>query len=71
VLNNIFRFISRHKLSIAVVGLLLTFGILGEQTKLVLSGQIAKVPTSNLIVQDHQDSSGTTLLSQLREVRTQ
>jgi hypothetical protein len=71
VLNNIFRFISRHKLSIAVVGLLLTFGILGEQTKLVLSGQIAKVPTSNLLVQDHQDSSGSTLLSQLREVRTQ
>lgn len=71
MLNNIFRFISRHKLSIAVVGLLLTFGILGEQTKFVLSGEIAKVPTSNLLVQDHQDSSRTTLLSQLREVRTQ
>ncbi|AFY36020.1 hypothetical protein [Calothrix sp. PCC 7507] len=71
MLNNIFRFNSLQKLSIPVVGLLLTLGIVGEQTRPVLSEQIEKVPTSTALVQNYQDNSGTTLLTRLREVRTQ
>ncbi len=64
--NNIFRFTSLHKLSIAVVGLVLTLGMVGEQTKPVFSEQVR---TSNVLVPDNQDSVGTTLLTRLREVR--
>jgi hypothetical protein len=71
VLNKIYQFCSLRQLSVPVVGLLLTLGIVGEQTKPVLSQQIDAGSTSTALVQDHQDSSETTLLKQLREVRTQ
>lgn len=71
MLNNIYQFCSLRQLRIPVVGLLLTLGIVGEQTKPVFSQQIEAGSTSTAIVQKHEDGSGTTLLTQLREVRTQ
>jgi hypothetical protein len=71
VLNNIDQFYSLRKLSVSVVGLLLSLSIIGEHTRPVLSKQLEQVPTSTALVGTNQDIAGTTLLTQLRQVREQ
>jgi hypothetical protein len=71
VLNNINQFYSLRKLSVTVVGLLLTFGIVSEQIKPVFSKHIKNVPTSSALIEANQDSSETTLLTRLRQIRGQ
>ncbi|WP_341526044.1 hypothetical protein WKK05_26250 [Nostoc sp. UHCC 0302] len=76
MLNNIRQVLSPRQLGIPFVGILLTFGFMGNQTKPVLSNQVER--TSTLLVTDSQVSSAriqnsteTPLLSKLREVREQ
>ncbi|OUL24767.1 hypothetical protein BV378_18030 [Nostoc sp. RF31YmG] len=61
MLNNIYEFFSSRRVTIPTVALMITLGVLGEQTKPVLSNQIKT---------DSQNSSAH-VLSKLREVRAQ
>ena len=76
MLNNIRQVLSPRQLGIPFVGILLTFGFVGNQAKPVLSNQVER--TSTLLVIDSQvssariqNNSGTPLLSKLREVKEQ
>jgi hypothetical protein len=78
VLNNIDKFFPSRRLPISFLGLLLTLGVLGEQTRPVLSNEIEVVPTSAALTTDSRESTNlsqngteTSLLSRLREVREQ
>ncbi len=51
--------------TVGVVGL----GVIGQQTKVVLSNQIATVPTSAALMNNVQNSVKTPILQRLREVR--
>lgn len=62
MLNNIYKFCSSHPWTIPVAALAITLGVMGEQTKPVLSNQM---------INGSQNSSATPLLSQLREVKAQ
>ncbi|BAY10879.1 hypothetical protein [Calothrix sp. NIES-2098] len=62
MLKNIYEFCASRQVAIPAVAFIITLGVLGEQTKPVLSNQIQT---------DSQISSGTHLLSQLREVKAQ
>ncbi|OUL32997.1 hypothetical protein BV372_17580 [Nostoc sp. T09] len=59
--NNIYEFCSSRRVTIPTVALIITLGVLGEQTKPVLSNQI-KIDSQN---------SSAHVLSKLREVRAQ
>jgi hypothetical protein len=77
VLNNISKFLSPRHLTISIVGLVLTVGVVSEQTHPVLSKQLQTVKTftsgngnfSRLT--NHQYSSDNSLLSRLRDIREQ
>lgn len=76
MLNNISKFFPSHQWKIPFFGLLLAsgivgFGIVGQQTKPVLSNQIEKFPSSTAQTIDAPTSTKTALLSRLREVRDQ
>lgn len=60
MLNNIYKFCSSHPWTIPIAALAITLGVMGEQTKPVLSNQM---------INGSQNSSATPLLSQLREVK--
>lgn len=62
MLNNIYKFCSSHLWTIPVAALAITLGVMGEQTKPVLSNQM---------INGSQNSSATPLLSQLRDVKAQ
>ncbi|BAY19295.1 hypothetical protein NIES2109_48870 [Nostoc sp. HK-01] len=78
MLNNISKFLSPRQLTISVVGLVLTAGVVSEQTKPVLSKQLQTVTTSASVdgnfsrLTNHQYiSSENSLLSRLREIQEQ
>ncbi|RCJ18301.1 hypothetical protein A6770_06940 [Nostoc minutum NIES-26] len=78
MLNNIYKLFSARQLPITFFGLLFTLGIVGEQTRPVLSNEIQKAPTSATLAANFPESTNesdnshkTPLLSQLREVRDQ
>jgi hypothetical protein len=81
VLNNISKFFPPRRLQLPLLGLLLAVGVVGEQTKPVLSNQVdpETEPTSVALSKDFsvssdtnlQIGSGPSLLSRLREVREQ
>lgn len=78
MLNNIDKFFPSRRLPISFLGLLLTLGVVGEQTRPVLSNEIEVVPTSAALTTDFRESTNpsqnvteTSLLSRLREVRQQ
>ncbi|AFZ23165.1 hypothetical protein Cylst_0839 [Cylindrospermum stagnale PCC 7417] len=76
MLNNISKFFPSHRWKIPFVGLLLASGIVGvgvvgQQTKPVLSNQIEKFPSFTAQTIDAPTSTKTPLLSRLREVREQ
>ncbi|MBE9004774.1 hypothetical protein IQ259_06950 [Fortiea sp. LEGE XX443] len=78
MLNNISKFFSSHQLIIPLVGLVLTVGVVSEQTKPVLSKQLQTVTTSAALngnfsgsTSRQQHSSDNSLLSRLREIREQ
>lgn len=61
MLNNIDQFYSLRKLSVPVVGLLLTLSIIGEHSQPVLSGQIEQVPTSAAEYNNYQATAPQTV----------
>jgi hypothetical protein len=67
VLNNFHRFLSPRQwgISLAGLGLLLTFGFIGKQT------QIGSITDTSFSSAQIQKTSDTSLLSQLRKVREQ
>ncbi|MCC5640553.1 hypothetical protein LC593_32935 [Nostoc sp. CHAB 5844] len=78
MLNNISKFLSSRKLAFPIVGLVLTVGVVSEQTKPVLSKQLQTVTTSasldgnfSRLTSNQYRSSDNYLLSGLREVREQ
>jgi hypothetical protein len=78
VLNNNYKFFSPRQLTISIVGLVLTVGVVSEQTKPVLSKQTQKVATSAALSNDfprltnrQQSSSDAPLLSSLRAIQEQ
>ncbi|MEA5504095.1 hypothetical protein VB735_13410 [Halotia wernerae UHCC 0503] len=81
MLNNISKFFPPRRLQIPLLGLLLSVGVVGEQTKPVLSNQVdpETEPTSIALSEDFsvstdmnlQSSLQPSLLSRLREVREQ
>lgn len=76
MLNKLCQFFILHKSRIPAVGLLLAFGIVGfgvvgQQTKPVLSNQIEKFSSSSALAGDVPTSTNTNLLSRLREVKEQ
>ena len=78
MLNNIDKFFPSRRLPISFLGLLLTLGVVGEQTRPVLSNEIEELPTSAALATDFRESTNqthngtkTSLLSRLREVREQ
>jgi hypothetical protein len=76
VLNKLCQFFIFHKSKVPAIGLLLAFGIVGfgvvgQQTKPVLSNQIEKFPSSSALAGDVPRSTNTNLLSRLREVKEQ
>ncbi|MBD2386992.1 hypothetical protein [Cylindrospermum sp. FACHB-282] len=76
MLNNISKFLISPQWKIPFVGLLLAsgivgFGVVGQQTKPVLSNQIEKFPSSSALAVNVPTSTKTTLLSRLREVGEQ
>ncbi|BAZ53766.1 hypothetical protein NIES4103_64490 [Nostoc sp. NIES-4103] len=78
MLNNIDKFFTSRRLPISLLGLLLTLGVVGEQTRPVLSNEIEELPTSRALTTDFgestnhsQNEADTSLLSRLREVREQ
>ncbi|QSJ19804.1 hypothetical protein JYQ62_14490 [Nostoc sp. UHCC 0702] len=78
MLNKIDKFFPSRRLPISFLGLLLTLGVVGEQTRPVLSNEIEEQPTSAALATDLRESTNqsqnrteTSLLSQLREVREQ
>ncbi|MBD2494334.1 hypothetical protein [Nostoc sp. FACHB-280] len=78
MLNNISKFLSPRQLTISIVGLVLTVGVVSEQTKPVFSKQLHNVTTSaslngdfSRLTNHHYVSSDNSLLSRLREIREQ
>ncbi|MBD2297701.1 hypothetical protein [Nostoc sp. FACHB-190] len=78
MLNNIFKFLSPRQLTISIVGLVLTVGVVSEQTKPVFSKQLQNVTSSaslngdfSRLTNHHYVSSDNSLLSRLREIREQ
>ncbi|MBW4558862.1 MAG: hypothetical protein KME59_23665 [Trichormus sp. ATA11-4-KO1] len=74
MLNNIAKFFLARQLRLPILGLLLTLGFVGEQTKLALSNQIPTASTSTTLATNFAGSvneSQTPLLSRLRQVREQ
>ncbi|MBD2445637.1 hypothetical protein H6G76_00425 [Nostoc sp. FACHB-152] len=78
MLNNISKFLSPSKLAFPIVGLVLTIGVVTEQTNPVLSKQLRTVSTSaslngnfSRLTNQQLNSSDNSLLSRLREIREQ
>ncbi|ALF54924.1 hypothetical protein ACX27_22225 [Nostoc piscinale CENA21] len=78
MLNNISKFLSPRQLTISIVGLVLTVGVVSEQTKPVFSKQLQNVTNSaslngdfSRLTNHHYVSSDNSLLSRLREIREQ
>ncbi|WP_413199401.1 hypothetical protein [Nostoc piscinale] len=78
MLNNISKFLSPRQLTISIVGLVLTVGVVSEQTKPVFSKQLQNVTSSaslngdvSRLTNHHYVSSDNSLLSRLREIREQ
>ncbi|MBW4565063.1 MAG: hypothetical protein KME32_29005 [Mojavia pulchra JT2-VF2] len=69
MLNNIYQFCSSRQLRIPFMGLVLALGLVGEQTKPVLSNQIEDLPKSQVQITNYQNSLDISLLSRLREVQ--
>ncbi|MDB9372171.1 hypothetical protein [Nodularia sphaerocarpa] len=72
MLNNIHKLLTGRQLKLTILSLLLTLGVVGEQTKPVLSNQIetasgAMEVEANLPESNHQEP----VLSRLRQVREQ
>lgn len=70
MLQKVSKFFSPRHSTLAIVGLLLTLGIVGEQNKPVFSNQIEKSVTP-ASTQRQPNGSKIPLLSQLRQVREQ
>jgi hypothetical protein len=78
VLNNISKFLSPRKLAFPIAGLVLTIGVVSEQTNPVLSKQLQTVSTSASVkgnfsglTNQQLNSSDNSLLSRLRYIREQ
>jgi hypothetical protein len=71
VLNNISKFFPRRQWAIPMIGLLLAVSVVGEQTRPVLSNEIETVPTSTALMELQQNSSETSILLRLRQIREQ
>ena len=71
MVNNISKFFPRHQWAIPMIGLLLAVSVVGEQTRPVLSNEIETVPTSTALTELQQNSSKTSILLRLRQVREQ
>jgi hypothetical protein len=68
VLNNITKFFPARQLRLPIIGLLLTIGVVGEQTKPLLSNQINTASISTNLATNH---SPTSVLTRLRQVRAE
>jgi hypothetical protein len=66
VLNNIAKFLPARQLRLPILGLLLTIGVVGEQTKPLLSQQVHTASISTTLT---TNQSPTSVLSRLRQVR--
>ncbi|CEJ45802.1 hypothetical protein [Umezakia ovalisporum] len=71
MLKNITKFLTARKLTLPMIGLLLTLGVVSEQIKPVLTNQIQTAFTSTTINPDFSQSNKTPLLSRLRQVQEQ
>ncbi|GAX34488.1 hypothetical protein [Nodularia sp. NIES-3585] len=66
MLNNITKFLTASQLRLPILGLLLTLGVVGEQTKPVLSNQIQTVSRAMKV-----DTNQAPVVYRLRQVREQ
>lgn len=68
MLNNIAKFLPARQLRLPILGLLLTIGVVGEQTKPLPSNQVHTASIATNLVTNHSQSS---VLSRLRQVKEQ
>lgn len=72
MLNNITKFLTARRLRFPILGLLLTLGVVGEQTKPVLSNQMLAASTSIAIDANVAESTHQApVVSRLRQIQQQ